>query len=893
MSASQTPPAPKPGIATLKTRIPMVGRLKELETIEDALRTAVKQDAPLTVTILGNRGIGKSRLLIEFLQKVRQTQQGTQIYRAVCQESSGTYGVFARLLRARFGLLEGMDAAEARAKFREQMTSLLGDQRVTEFVHFLGSFIGLRYPDNPFIRTMEANPEQVAEIRKTVLRRFFEIDAKGKPTIYTFEDVEEAGMDETLDILDHLARKAEGAPLLFVCTTTHEIHVRRPSWMEGLGDRHVLVELGPLSRLNSERYLTTLLSTVEDLPDALVQRACNMAGGNPYFIEQIVKMFLENGTVFQGPEGKWKVNLERLTSVRLPMSVEEAIQARIGALTPAERDMLEKACTFGSVFWLGGLVSLSRADAEPPEIWGGSEDLAPHIRDVISGLAQRDYIMEVPDSSFEGDQEFIFKHNLERDMIRRMTSPAKLTRHHGLLGEWLAYRTHGREDELEMIADHHARGGSKAKAASSYLQAADQARNRYANAKAAEYYRRGLELLEVGDLTTRFGALHNLGDVLQNLGRMDDALQCFEEMRRIAWRLDMRRKGGVAHNRIGRVLRELGRLDEALRHLGTGHVLFAMSEDQRGVASSLDDIGKVHWRRGEYKVALQQMTKAIEIRRKIGDPRSIALSLNNLGLVYQDSAQFEEALRCFNESLEIRRRIKDVPGLIISLNNLGTVHQDSGEHDKAITMWQEALAEARRIDDRLRQAYLLTNIGVSEYQLRRYAEAVKTLSEAQEIATQLGDHLLQGETARALGKTRMLMGDYAGAREALKLALGHFESMRSKVLISVALRTLAEVTFAGGWGEEEERNAHNLFLRAIGLSEEIGDNLELAKTLRSYAEMLTKQGKLPQAQEARARAEKILSGIQEPSIPTPRESARIEVTEKEADIPIDVEVVEE
>ncbi|MBI5490861.1 MAG: tetratricopeptide repeat protein, partial [Deltaproteobacteria bacterium] len=179
-----------------------------------------------------------------------------------------------------------------------------------------------------------------------------------------------------------------------------------------------------------------------------------------------------------------------------------------------------------------------------------------------------------------------------------------------------------------------------------------------------------------------------------------------------------------------------------------------------------------------------------------------------------------------------------------------------------------------------------------EYQIRRYADAVKTLGEAQEIAAQLGDHLLQGETARALGKTRMLMGDYAGARENLKLALAHFEAMRSKVLIGTALRTLAEVTFAGGWGEEEERNASNLFQRAIALSEELGDKLELSKTLRSYAEMLTKQGKTQAAEEARARAEEQLAGIQEPQAP-PRETARIEVTDKDAEIPIDVEVMED
>jgi tetratricopeptide (TPR) repeat protein len=734
---------------------------------------------------------------------------------------------------------------------------------------------------------MEANPEQVTDIRRTVLRRFLETDARGKPSVYTFEDVE-AALDETLDILDHLGRKAEGAPLLFVCTATHEIYVRRPNWMEGLGDRHILVELGPLSRLNSERYLSLLLSEVEDLPDSLVQRACNMAGGNPYFLEQIVKIFLENGTVTQGEGGKWTVNVERLSSARLPMSVEEAIQARIGALTSTERDVLEKACAVGSVFWLGSLVSLSRIEGEPPPIWGGSADIAPHVRDVLAGLGQRDYIMEMPESTFADETEYIFKHNLERDMIRRMSSPVKMERYHAIVGEWLGYRVSGREDELEMVAEHHAAGGSRPKAARAYREAGDRARARYANAKAADYYRRALDLLDAGELITRFDALHNLGDVLQNLGRFDEALTCFEEMRRIAWLLDNRRKGGVAHNRIGRVLREVGRLDEALRHLGTGHVLFSMTRDDRGVASSLDDIGKVHWRRGEHKVALQQMTQAMEIRRRIGDPRSIALSLNNVGLVHQDSGQFEEALRVFRESLDIRREIKDVPGLIISLNNLGTVYQDSGEFDQAITLWQEALAEARRIDDRLRQAFVLTNIGVSEYHLRRYADAVKTLGEASEIAEQLGDHLLMGETARALGKTHMLMGDNTGAREYLKRALGHFEAMRSRPLIAVGLRTLAEITFAGGWGEQEEQQADALFKRSIALCEETGDELELAKTLKSYAEMLAKQGKAGAAEEAKTRADTVLSRLQEPNLSAPRESGRIEVAGAEEEIEVEL-----
>ena len=166
-----------------------------------------------------------------------------------------------------------------------------------------------------------------------------------------------------------------------------------------------------------------------------------------------------------------------------------------------------------------------------------------------------------------------------------------------------------------------------------------------------EYYEKALPLLGESDVVVRLDLLHCYGDVLQLSGNNEKALDAFREMLRIAFRLELKAKGGVAHNRIGRLYRSIGKLDEAMRHLGTGQALFVAAGDTRGVASSMDDIGKVHWMRGDYDAAERFIAKSLDMRREFGDARSIALSLNNLGLVYQDSGRFRRGPACFSRSI--------------------------------------------------------------------------------------------------------------------------------------------------------------------------------------------------------------------------------------------------
>jgi tetratricopeptide (TPR) repeat protein len=666
----------------------------------------------------------------------------------------------------------------------------------------------------------------------------------------TFEGLEQAH-DETLELVRYLGESLNDAPILLLVTARPQLLTRRPRWTQGAAHRRV--QLAPLGAEDASRMVRAMLEPAGEGAEELVEAAVEMAGGSPYLLEQAVRTFFESGTLVPRDDGSWQVELERLDEAYLPLSVDDAIAARIASLGPAEREVLERASSMGNVFWLGALVALGRIDRDPPSLWGGAEDLAAHYRDLLHHLAERDYVMRFEDSSIPGEEEYAFKHNLERDAVYRLIGAEARRAAHRRVAEWLEFRLGERgEEAYELLASHYEAAEAPHQAAYYALAAGDRARARYANAKAADYYERGLRLLGDRDVVRRLEAHHNYGDVLQLLGRNQQAREHFRQMLVLAYRLDLKSKGGAAHNRIGRLYRAIGQLEEAMRNLGTGHALFDAAGDDRGVASSLDDVGKVHWMRGAYEAAERFMKKGLEKRREIGDERGIALSLNNLGLVYQDSGRFDAALEAFDEALALRRRIGDAAGIAQTLNNLGTIHQDNESHARASQLWTEALEYARRVGDRMQEAVILTNLGESSYRQGAPQQAIATLQQADEISAHLGDRILEAEILRGLAKAHMLQRDLRAARDYVTRSVALFEQARGKPYLGVALRTLGEVEAADEPGRLAK--ADEAFRQSLAIFEELGNEVELAKTCETFAGLLERSAAGDAARAAEARA---------------------------------------
>ncbi len=820
---------------------PLVGRDKQLLKLDELISDTIEEKKPSAIRIVGNQGVGKSRLAVEWLTGQKTRRQDLRFFKANAQPGDSAYQTWSRLLKTRFGISEKDSSEEIQDKLRSEVTDVFEERRMTEILHFLGSFLGITFPDNPFLKAMEEDPAQHANIAKTVLRRFWEADAQQSPLVLVLEDLHLAD-EQTLEILQHVASSGANVPLVIVGIGRTEVLGRWPHHKDETAETPVKwqeLNLGPLDKKTAQSHLRGLLRRIPDIQEEFISDAVEMTGGNPFFLEQLIRLLISKD-IITVDDDKWSLDWKKFQSTDLPLSVEEAVQARLAALTPRERTLLEMASVMGNVFWQGALLALSRLEEEPPgsdDVWR-SESLEKEIHETIESLVDREYLMKMPDSWVPRDMEFVFKHNLEFTMIKSAAPPKKTKTRHMLVAQWLESRLAQRNEEhLEMLAQQYEEGGNKRRSAYCYVRAGDIARERFANDRAIRFYESGLNLLDPEDSLSRIDTLHNLGDVRALVGRTTEALNDFEEMLQHSYMLDNWNKGGAALGRIARIFRTTGDYDKAVEYYKTAQRLFLRASDRRGVAGTLDDLGKVMWLKGDYGTALKFHFEALSIRRKLADDRSTAFTMGNIGIVYQDSGQFQKALKYFQRSLELREKVGDRRGMIHAATHVGSVWQDLGEETRALKIWNEALKEAFNMGDRSQQAYLLANLGDIKKTEEDPDKGKSDLLAAAEIAEDLGDKRLLGECYRKLGEAAAEKENFEESRKYLMDALELAETTGNRAHAGAAHRTSAKLAFKRNLFAEAEKE----FQSALEIFSSLGHHLEVAKTCELmggfYAEM--------------------------------------------------------
>lgn len=827
---------------TVKTRniySPLIGRRGEISMLEDALADTIATHVPHVITVVGSPGVGKSRLVREFLADVRSRDESVAVHMSHCNEDEPPLGVIRRLMRTRFGLLEGGNAASNQALLREHVEKVLGDRRVTDFLHFLGAFLGVDMPDSPITSVVSEEPEQFRQLGRNVLRRFLEFDAEAKPLLIVLEDFQWAHED-SLELIQYLVKTMREVPVLLIIVARPQLITRSPTWMEGQGES-IRFDLGPLSHEQAAELVRSLLKPTGNPPEEMVDAAVELAGGSPYLLEQMVRSFFRSGALKNNPRGGWDVDLSKLDAAQLPLSVDDAINARISSLTTTEHNLLEMAATIGGVFAEGALVALTRCEVAPPKYWSKNDDDRLRVRETLEHLIDRDYLLQLPDSTVPGDVEYAFKHNLEREGLQRFTSKNLLRRYHLVIAQWLELKVGDNlDDHAELIAQHYEKGGAPTEAARFFLLAGDHARKRLAVTRAREDYRHGLELLGETDVRLRVETLAKYGDASLLAGSPEGAVEAFEELRALAYKLDLKPRAALAHFQIGRACRQLGQLAPAMRHLDAAMALYETNDDKLGAAGCMEEMGAIHWLRGNYRAGEHVAQEALETRRQLGEETAVARGLNGLAVIFRDSQRYDEAAQAFEQALALRRAIEDQRGIADTLLHLGGVEGLRGNNVRAVQLWNEALAIAQTQGDRASEANLLTCLGSAHYRSGQTKDAVTLLEKAKRIAGNLGDRLLEADTLRSLAKARALHGDLKAAHTDLSRAIQAFYQAESKPHLGVALRTMGEVLAMGDWPDKPDMDAGKMFEQAGRVFEELGNDLELARTFSAHADHLAR-----------------------------------------------------
>jgi predicted ATPase len=452
-----------------------VGRERELAILREVWDRVTEQRTPHLVTVLGDAGVGKSRIAAEFMEIVEELGGFTVRGRTLPYRESSAYGAFASQLKQLCGIFENDSSDAALAKLREKVGTMLDPSAADDVTGHLAILIGL-------------SPKTSVADRETLffsIRVFIEAVARDRPTLLVFEDLHWADVS-LLDLVELLAARLRDLPILLLVLARPELLDARPSWGGGL-PAYSTVPLGPLADDDARRL------AVERLSLARTERAdelAHAAGGNPLFIEQLAATVSESG----GEQ-------------TLPTTIRGLLAARLDALPPAERALVLDASVGGKVFWRGALERMRRDPGQLTELLGA--------------LERRDLIRRETVSAIEGEQQFTFTHVLIRDVAYDLLPRAGRRERHEHFARFFEESTTGVGEAGAARARHWRDAGDHERAVALFVAAAEQAERGWAKDRAVTFYREALAL--AADADTKRAMQQRLAVAVQTYLHVDDA----------------------------------------------------------------------------------------------------------------------------------------------------------------------------------------------------------------------------------------------------------------------------------------------------------------------------------------------------------------------------------
>jgi len=684
-------------------RAPMVGRDHELDALIDALDRTVADGRPTLAVVYGPAGIGKSRLVQETLRSLDGREPTVRVLRGRCLSAGRgiTYWALAEVVRAAAGISLDEPVEDARAKLRTALRGVLaaspdGGRDADSTFQALALTAGISLQEDAL---GQLEPVAVADELARAWPRFLTALATAGPVVLVIEDLHWAS-PELLTMLERILARSTG-PLLVIATARPEFAQAHPGFAAGREDV-ATISLRPLSGEQGSRLVDELLATA-DLPEPLRREILARAEGNPFFLEEILRRLIDEGALVRDAE-RWRAT-STAVSVQLPDTIQSLLAARIDALTPEERRVLQEAAVVGRIFW-----------AEPVQKMLGGVS----VRAELERLEARGLVAVRPSSTIGGQVEYLFRHALIRDVAYGSLPRKRRARAHAEAAVWLEDLASG-EGFLDLVAHHYAaamlgddadlawaddpagRGEVRTRAFPALLVAGEVARQRYDLDVAADRHRAALQVAQSDDERAR--AWEALGDD-EGAAFHGEGWDAYEEAARIA----RRRGDGATIARVAlktaKIATRVGTfsappsidrleafIDEGLANVADdatrarlliekGANLFSMrdavnrsdpvpfadrvkaTQEAAAIATRLGDpdllleaevgLGALHWQDADREALQASADRAVELTDRVSSPTLQALALYEASVIYRDP------LGDLATSLELARRSEKV-----------------------------------------------------------------------------------------------------------------------------------------------------------------------------------------------------------------------------------------
>jgi predicted ATPase len=811
---------------------PLVGRGEELATIRSAFERAVRARGCELLTILGSAGVGKSRLAREFETGV---EPRAIVLRARCPSYGDgiTFWPIAELVRQACGITNDDSQEEARSKIEQALEGaedgpLIAD-RVAAVTGFAAATTGLQ-------ETFWA------------IRRLLEWLGRSRPLVVVFDDIQWAE-PTFLDLLEYLAGWCREVALLLLCLARPDLIDERPAWGGG-SDNSSSLHLMPLRDDESAELIVGLLGGMR-LQDPATERITESSGGNPLFVEEMLRMLEDDGLLTRG-DGGWVVAGD-LSDIAVPASIQALLGARLDRLSPEELAVIRCASVVGKVFW-----------------WGAVEELAPqvvrpHVGSHLQTLVRKDMIRPER-SSFSGEDAFRFHHILIQDAAYAGTPKEIRADLHERFADWVERAAGERVMEVEEIIGYHLEQAYRYR---SELGRTEEAAEDLAVRGARRLALVGRRAFARGDMsaaadllaraaalfpeahTDRGAVLPDLGLALSEAGELARADAVILEAAGLAERAGD--EGLRAHAAVvGRLLLESTdpkrTSGEAVSEVEELVAILDAMGDELGLARANRLLGDVHWTGSRYSAAQASYQRSMEHARRAGAvwEETEALGGTLVSGVYGLAPASEVARRC-EEVLAARPAIGTLEAR--AFRTLASVRAMEGRFDDARELAARARLILEELGLRLRATFMAETLGSIEMLAGDFAAAEREYRAGYDAAAELGERGFLSTIAAELAHALVAQGKLEDADVLTKLSedIGAEDDLATQVMWRSAR---ARILAARGLLDD----ARSLALEAVTLAEETDDLNMRADTLVDLAEVLRAAGRAGESAEALTRA---------------------------------------
>lgn len=890
----------------LKSKI--IGRDRELSRLKYYFNMATEGNGN-TVLIAGEAGIGKTTLVNEFINYVKE--KNVVVLRGEClHESLSFYFPFSEAIKSYFKITNEDNNIIRRKKIlnalKKSAPSLL---RLFPFIGDVLSAISSFY-----VHYDELNPKlDRYRIFETFSQLFISISKK-KVVLLFIEDLQRAD-PSSLYLLYYLGRSTMQSKVFIIGTYRPEDVP--PLWE---GKTHPLVEIMQLmnrdgflseielKRLSKNDCFNIMVSCLgeTDFSGEFINRIYKETEGNPLFLKEVLRMLIEEETIIE----KWHVwkTTTNLDTIHIPSKVYDVIIRRINKLQPEYRNILDCASIVGEEFSSNIIGKVLQIDKM-------------HLLHHLTNIRRMHRLIYMINTVYR------FDHVKIREVLYRELDELNIElkrEYHRLIGDGIEEEN---KDNIEQVvtdlAYHYYQAKDVKKAILYLFKAGKKAKSIYATNEAIKFYRWTLELLsEKEDLKKRLETLKNLGDIYTLIGENSNAIENFSKAMRLTedtmsiaelyrkigdvyekkgefnTALEYYNDGlkiigegskdpivGRIYNSIGWTYMRKGEYEKAIKFYSNALEIAKIDEDKKGIVNIYLNIGTICWRKGDYASALDFLSKelreekiradkytmamfynaiglvywnkgklnhalenhnrSLQIRKKIGDIQGIAMSYNNIGRVYYTKGELDKAIRLHLKGLELLRRIQDTWGMALSYNNIGEIYLDKGELSLAFNCFQKSLEIAKKIDDSRGISMVYNNIGDIYSKKGELGKALKYYSKSIRICKLITEKWTLIQNYCGMSELYGKMGNYNKALEYGQNALFLSKEIGARDQEAWSYRVIGVAYICKNIWDSAGEN----FRQSIKISKELRQKIELGRTYYEYGLLWKKKGKMKNAQK--------------------------------------------